>query len=241
MTWSIVARDAATGAYGVAVSTCAFAVGSRVPYGCGRVGAIATQAFVNPLYGVDGLKLLQEGRSSVEIIASLTAADEGRAHRQLHVIDRDGRTASYTGNACIDWCGAVDGPQVSVAGNMLAGPQVVQETLKAYVQNSGLDFDERLLVALEAGEKAGGDKRGRQSCAIKIWAGEPVPSFDIRVDDHADPLAELRRIWRVAHQRYVPFQKASPSRARPAGITDRAELDRLCSEYAAAWNARHPE
>ncbi|PZR92996.1 MAG: DUF1028 domain-containing protein [Stutzerimonas stutzeri] len=241
MTWSIVARDAATGAYGVAVSTCAFAVGARVPYGCGRVGAIATQAFVNPLYGVDGLRLLQEGRSSVEIIANLTSADEGRAHRQLHLIDRDGRTASFTGNACIDWCGAVNGPQVSVAGNMLAGPDVVQETLKAYVENSGLDFDERLLVALEAGEKAGGDKRGRQSCAIRIWAGEPVPSFDIRVDDHAEPLTELRRIWRVAHQRSVPFQQASPSRARPAGVTDRAELDRLCAEYAAAWNARHPE
>lgn len=241
MTWSIVARDAATGAFGVAVSTCAFAVGARVPYGGGRTGAIASQAFVNPLYGVDGLRLLQEGRSAVEIIANLTAADEGRAHRQLHLIDRDGRSASFTGNACIDWCGAVDGPQVSVAGNMLAGPEVVQETLKAYVKSSALDFDERLLVALEAGEKAGGDKRGRQSSAIRIWAGDPVPSFDIRVDDHADPLAELRRLWRVAHQRYVPFQQASPSRARPAGITDRAELDRLCADYAAAWNARHPE
>lgn len=241
MTWSIVARDAATGAFGVAVSTCAFAVGARAPYGAGRTGAIASQAFVNPLYGVDGLRLLQEGRSAVEIIASLTAADEGRAHRQLHLIDRDGRSAAFTGNACIDWCGAVDGPQVSVAGNMLAGPEVIQETLKAYVKSSALDFDERLLVALEAGEKAGGDKRGRQSCAIRIWAGDPVPSFDIRVDDHADPLAELRRLWRVAHQRYVPFQQASPSRARPAGVTDRAELDRLCADYAAAWNARHPE
>ena len=124
---------------------------------------------------------------------------------------------------------------------MLAGPEVVQETLKAYVQNSGLDFDERLLVALEAGEKAGGDKRGRQSCAIRIWADDPVPSFDIRVDDHADPLGELRRVWRVAHQRYVPYQKASPSRTRPTGVTDRAELDRLCADYAAAWNERHPQ
>ncbi|MBX9907248.1 MAG: DUF1028 domain-containing protein [Beijerinckiaceae bacterium] len=241
MTWSIVARDAATGAYGVAVSTCAFAVGARVPSGCGRVGAIASQAFVNPLYGIDGLRLLQEGRAAVEIVAALTAADEGRAHRQLHLIDREGKTASHTGAACIDWCGAVDGPQVSVAGNMLAGPEVIEQTLKAYVAGSALDFDERLLVALEAGEKAGGDKRGRQSCAIRIWNGDPAPSFDIRVDDHADPLAELRRIWRVAHQRYVPFQMASPSRARPAGVTDRAELDRLCAEYAAAWNARHPE
>ncbi len=239
MTWSIVARDAATGAHAVAVSTCAFAVGARVPYGGGRVGAIATQAFVNPLYGVDGLRLLQEGRPAAEIVATLTAADAGRAHRQLHVIDRDGKIAAYTGAACIGWCGAVEGPQVSVAGNMLSGAQVVEETLKAYIAASALDFDERLLVALEAGEKAGGDKRGRQSCAVRIWAGDPVPSFDIRVDDHADPLVELRRLWRVAHQRSVPFQAASPSRARPAGITDRTELDQLCSDYAAAWNERH--
>jgi uncharacterized Ntn-hydrolase superfamily protein len=241
MTWSIVARDAATGAFGVAVSTCAFAVGARVPYGGGRLGAIATQAFVIPLYGVDGLKLLQEARSALEIVATLTAADEGRTHRQLHVIDREGKIAAYTGKSCIDWCGAVNGPQISVAGNMLAGPQVVEETLKAYIAASALDFDERLLVALEAGERAGGDKRGRQSAAIRIWSDEPVASFDIRVDDHAEPLSELRRLWRAAHQRYVPFQAASPSRARPAGVTDREELDRLCTDYAAAWNARHPE
>lgn len=241
MTWSIVARDAATGAFGVAVSTCAFAVGARVPAGAGRLGAIATQAFVNPLYGVDGLKLLQESRSALEIVATLTAADEGRAHRQLHVIDRDGKIAAYTGKSCIDWCGAVNGPQISVAGNMLAGPQVVEETLRAYIAASALDFDERLLVALEAGERAGGDKRGKQSAAIRIWSDEPVSSFDIRVDDHAEPLVELRRLWRLAHQRYVPFQAASPSRARPAGVTDRDELDRLCGDYAAAWNARHPE
>ena len=241
MTWSIVARDAATGAYGVAVSTCAFAVGARVPYGGGRIGAIATQAFVNPLYGIDGLRLLQEGRSALEIVATLTAADEGRAHRQLHVIDRDGRIAAHTGSACIDWCGAVDGPQVSVAGNMLAGPQVIEQTLKAYVAHSALDFDERLLVALEAGEKAGGDKRGKQSAAIRIWSGEPVPSIDIRVDDHAEPLAELRRLWRIAHQRAVPLISASASRARGAGVTDWEELDRIASDYAAAWNARHPQ
>jgi uncharacterized Ntn-hydrolase superfamily protein len=241
MTWSIVARDAATGAYGVAVSTCAFAVGARVPHGGGRLGALATQAFTNPLYGVDGLTLLREGRSAVETITILTGSDEGRAHRQLHVIDRDGRTASFTGNACVDWCGAVDGPQVSVAGNMLAGPEVVEETLKAYVKHSALDFDERLLVALEAGEKAGGDKRGRQSASIRIWTQDPVPAMDIRVDDHADPLKELRRLWRVAHQRHLPYQHFAPSRARNAVPPEQAEIDRYCTDYAASWNARHPE
>lgn len=241
MTWSIVARDAATGAFGVAVSTCAFAVGSRVPHGAGRTGALATQAFLNPLYGVDGLRLLMEGRPAAEIVTTLTAADEGRNHRQLHAIDREGKVAAYTGSACIGWCGAVEGPQVSVAGNMLAGAEVVEETLKAYIAASALDFDERLLVALEAGEKAGGDKRGRQSCAIRIWSSEVFASFDIRVDDHTDSLVELRRLWRLAHQRAVPYQAASPTRAKPAGITDRTELDRICSEYAAAWNAKHPE
>lgn len=241
MTWSIVARDAATGAFGVAVSTCAFGVGARVPHGGGRIGALATQALSNPLYGVDGLRLLQEGRPAIEIVAHLTAQDEGRAHRQLHVIDRDGRIAAYTGSACIDWCGAIDGPQVSVAGNMLAGPQVLQETLKAYIAASALDFDERLLVALEAGEKAGGDKRGRQSCAIRTWTADSFPNFDIRVDDHAEPLAELRRLWRIAHQRAVPAMAASASRARGAGVTDWEQIDRLASEYAAAWNARHPQ
>lgn len=240
MTWSIVARDAATGAFGVAVSTCAFAVGSRVPHGGGRIGALATQALSNPLYGVDGLRLLQEGRSALETVAYLTAVDEGRAHRQLHVIDREGRIAAYTGSACVDWSGAIDGPQVSVAGNMLAGPQVLDATLKAYIAASGLDFDERLILALEAGEQAGGDKRGRQSCALRIWTGDTFPSLDIRVDDHAEPLAELRRLWRIAHQRAVPVMSASASRARGAGVTDWEEMDRIAADYAAAWNARHP-
>jgi uncharacterized Ntn-hydrolase superfamily protein len=240
MTWSIVAKDAATGQFAVAVSTCAFAVGARVPYGCGGVGAVATQSFVNPYIGIDGLRLLQEGRSAVEALAFVIAADPGASNRQAHLIDRDGRTAVFTGSDCVDWCGSVSAEHVSVAGNMLAGPAVVEETLKSYLANPGLDFDDRLLTALEAGERAGGDKRGRQSCAIRIWATESYPAIDIRVDDHADPLVELRRLWRLAHQRYVPFQAAGPSRALPGGVLDRAELDRRCSAYATDWNARHP-
>jgi uncharacterized Ntn-hydrolase superfamily protein len=239
MTWSIVARDARTGAYAVAVTTCAFAVGARVPYGCGGVGAIATQSFVNPFMGVDGLRLLQEGRSADEVVAMTVAGDPGAANRQLHVIDRDGRTAAFSGEACVGWYGAMADRNVSVAGNMLAGAAVIEKTLETYLKKKALDFDDRLLTALEAGQAAGGDKRGKQSAAIKVWTTETFPAIDIRVDDHPEPLVELRRLWRVAHQRYVPFQACGPSRANPGGVLDRAELDRKCADYAADWNRRH--
>ncbi|WNJ91641.1 DUF1028 domain-containing protein [Bosea sp. 685] len=241
MTWSIVAKDERTGAFGVACASRALAVGAVVPYGAGRTGVLATQAFANPFYGVDGLRMLQEGCSSHDIVASLTLADQGRSHRQLHVVDRNGNAASYTGTDCIGWSGAVAGPHVSVAGNMLTGPEVVEATLRAYLANPGLDFDERLLVAMEAGEQAGGDKRGRQSCAMRIWSEGPVASFDLRIDDHTDPLSELRRLWRLAHQGYAPFQKALASRSQPSGCTDRETVYRMCDDYAQAWNARHPE
>jgi len=240
MTWSIVARDPHSGALAVAVSTCAFAVGARVPHGSGRVAAIATQSFVNPLFGVDGLRMAMEGRPPGEILAILTAADPGADIRQVHLIDRDGRTAAFTGASCVDWCGSVAAPDVSVAGNMLAGPQVVAATLAAYLAGTGLDFDDRLITALEAGQDAGGDKRGRQSAALRVWTTETWPAIDLRVDDAADPLAELRRLWRVAHQRYVPYQALGPSRASPGGELDRAALDTRCAAYAADWNSRHP-
>ncbi len=241
MTWSIVAKDAKSGRFAVAVTTCAFGVGARVPFGCGGVGAIATQSFVNPFIGVDGLRLLQEGRSAKEALAIVTAGDPGAGLRQAHMIDRDGKTAVFTGKDCVDWCGSKAAKLVSVAGNMLSGPAVVADTLACYLDNAALDFDDRLITALEAGERAGGDKRGRQSAAIRIWGEESFPMIDIRVDDHPDPLIELRRLWRVAHQRYVPFQAAGPSRLLPGGVLDRKELDRRCSAYAAEWNARHPE
>lgn len=241
MTWSIIARDEQTGAFGILCASKALAVGAVVPYGAGRTGVIATQAFANPFFGVDGLRMLQEGCSAHDIVAALSASDGGRDHRQLHLIDREGRVAAYTGSACIEWSGSAAGPHVSVAGNMLAGPQVIEATLNAYTSASRLDFDERLVVAMEAGERAGGDKRGRQSCAIRIWNEAPFPSFDLRVDDHPDPLKELRRLWRLAHQGYAPFQAALPSRARSTGDTDREAVYRMCAEYAEAWNARHPE
>lgn len=239
MTWSIVAKDPASGQFAVAVTTCAFAVGARVPFGCGGIGAVATQSFVNPLIGMDGLRLLQEGRSAEEALAIVVAADPGASNRQAHIIDRDGRTAVFTGADCVDWSGSKAAPNVSVAGNMLAGPGVVSDTLASYLASAHLDFDDRLITALEAGERAGGDKRGRQSAAIRVWGSEAYPAIDIRVDDHTDPLIELRRLWRIAHQRYVPFQAAGPTRDLPGGVLDRRELDRRCAAYAADWNARH--
>lgn len=233
MTWSIVAKDEKSGAYGVAVTTCAFAVGARVPAGGGLIGALASQAFTNPLYMVDGHRLLQEGRGASDVIAILTTADSGREHRQLHVIDREGQTARFTGSECIEWCGSVSAPFVSVAGNMLAGPQVVDETLKAYLAGISQEFDERLLRALEAGQRAGGDKRGKQSAALKIWSSEPFPDLDLRVDDHGEPLVELRRLLGVAHDRFVPFQQACATRLKPAGMTDREQLELHIDTYRA--------
>jgi uncharacterized Ntn-hydrolase superfamily protein len=240
MTWSILARDATTGRIGLAVATCAFAVGARVPHGCGGVGAIATQSFVNPFIGIDGLRLLQEGRGAREALDIVVAADPGAALRQAHVIDREGRTAAFTGAECVPWCGSRAADGISVAGNMLAGAAVVEDSLAAFLDSAGRDFDERFLIALEAAERAGGDKRGRQSAALRVWDREVYPALDIRVDDHADPLVELRRLWRMAHQRYVPFQAAGPTRALPGGVRNRAELDAHCAAYAADWNARHP-
>lgn len=241
MTWSIIAKDEHTGAFGILCASRALAVGAVVPYGAGRTGVLATQAFANPFFGIDGLRMLQEGCPSQDVVDALAASDDGRDHRQVHTIDREGRPAGFTGAACIDWSGGAIGPQVSVAGNMLAGPQVVEETLSAYLAAADLDFDERLIVAMEAGERAGGDKRGRQSCVIRIWSDAPFPSFDLRVDDSPEPLPELRRLWRLAHQGYAPFQRALPSRANPAGCTDRDAVYRMCAEYSIAWNARHPE
>lgn len=230
MTWSIIARDPETGSFGVAVTTKFFAVGALCPHGAGRIGALATQAFVNPLYGTDGLQLLAEGRSAEEIVAILTAGDPGREVRQLHVIDRDGRTAAHTGGECVDWCGHVADEGVSLAGNMLAGTTVIEATLETFRIRTGLPLPERLMAALDAGQAEGGDKRGRQSAAMKIWRTEPYPVLDLRVDDHAEPLAELRRLYSVAHERFLAFMEAMATRAHPGGITDRAWIDRRARE-----------
>ena len=226
MTWSIIARDAITGEFGIAVATRFFAVGALVPHIAPGIGAVATQALVNPYYGIDGLKLLRAGRAPCDVLENLIAADAGHDSRQVHVMDAGGRIAAYTGSQCVDWCGHIKGDGFSVAGNMLAGGRVLDDTAKAFVANKNLPFAQRLIVAMHAGEAAGGDKRGKQSAALLIHGNEDWPALDLRVDDHADPLAELERLEQISRERWVHFRQYLPSRSNPAGITDRATIDK---------------
>jgi uncharacterized Ntn-hydrolase superfamily protein len=225
MTWSIIARDTKTGQFGIAAATRFFAAGARVPYIAAGIGAIATQALVNQYYGIDGLKLLRDGRSPSEIIATLVAADSGHASRQLHLMDAGGRVAAYTGPECVDWCGHIEGDGFSIAGNMLAGAQVLDDTASAYAEHKTLPFAQRLIAAMVAGEAAGGDKRGKQSAALLIYGEEEWSDLDLRVDDHVDPLAELARLEEVSRERWTHFRQFLPSRKNPAGITDRGTID----------------
>jgi uncharacterized Ntn-hydrolase superfamily protein len=225
MTWSIIARDKETGQFGIAVATRFFAVGARVPHIAAGIGGIATQALVNPYYGIDGLKLLQQGRPPRDIVDTLIAADDGHASRQLHILDAAGRVASYTGTDCVDWCGHIEGNGFSIAGNMLAGARVLDDTATAYLANQSLPFAQRLVAAMRGGEAAGGDKRGKQSAALLIHDEDEWSALDLRVDDHADPLSELERLEQVSRERWVHFRKFLPSRKNPAGITDRETID----------------
>jgi uncharacterized Ntn-hydrolase superfamily protein len=225
MTWSIIARDSVSGQIGIAVATKFFAVGARVPHIAAGIGGVATQALVNPYYGIDGVRMLREGKSPDAIIAALIAADEGRESRQLHIMDAWGRIAAHTGKDCVDWCGHVKGDGFSIAGNMLAGAAVLDDTAKAYVASQNLPFAQRLIAAMRAGEAVGGDKRGKQSAALLIHDTEEWSALDLRVDDHADPLSELERLERVSRERWVHFREFLPTRKNPAGITDRATIE----------------
>jgi uncharacterized Ntn-hydrolase superfamily protein len=225
MTWSIIAKDSATGQIGIAVATKFFAVGALVPHIAPRIGGIATQALVNPYYGIDGLKLLREGKSPQDILASLIHPHCPPETRQLHIMDASGRIAAHTGRECIDWRGHLEGDGFSIAGNMLAGGRVLEDTARVFVDNESLPFSRRLLAAMRAGEAAGGDKRGKQSAALLIHDTEDWPALDLRVDDHLDPLAELERLEQASRERWAHFRQFLPSRANPAGITDRAIID----------------
>lgn len=230
MTWSIIARDA-SGAFGVAIATRFFAVGSLCPHAQSGVGALSTQALMNPHYGPQGLAMLRDGVPAPEVVKRLIAPDEGREQRQVHVIDSAGRIGQHTGRQCVDWCGALSGDGYSVAGNMLANDRVVRQTARAFEQSRRLSFPERLLQALEAGEAAGGDKRGKQSAALLIYSTEEYPELSLRVDDHSEPLIELRRLYDKAHERFIPFMRCGPSKARPWGVLDRNVIEQEIARH----------
>ncbi|MEZ2222785.1 DUF1028 domain-containing protein [Rhizobium sp. RCC_161_2] len=234
MTWSIVAREPETGHLAIAVATRFFAVGSLVPHIRGGIGAVATQAFVSPLYGIDGVAMLAAGHAPDETVATLTARDEGREQRQFHLIDAKGNNAAFTGAKCIDWAGHLIDDNVSVAGNMLAGPQVIAETLSTFKKTKGKPLAERLLEAMRAGEDAGGDKRGKQSAALVIHRDQDYAWLNIRVDDSADPLTELERLYAVAHERYLHFAETMATRQNPDGMIDRREIDEKIAALEAA-------
>jgi uncharacterized Ntn-hydrolase superfamily protein len=225
MTWSIIARDKATGCFGIAVATRFFAAGARVPFIAAGVGAIATQALVNPFYGTRGLRLLRDGKPADAALDALVAGDDGRDHRQVHIIDANGRIAAHTGTECIGWHGHVAGDGFSIAGNMLVGAGVLDQTASAYQAGKALPFPRRLVAAMLAGEAAGGDKRGKQSAALLIYGEEEWSDLDLRVDDHAEPLSELERLERVSRERWMSFRRFLPGRRDPVGITDRSIIE----------------
>jgi uncharacterized Ntn-hydrolase superfamily protein len=224
MTYSIVARDTVSGDIGIAVASRFFACGSLVPHVSANA-AIASQAFVNPLWGIEGLPRLVAGEDPQAILDDFVARDAGQAMRQAHLLAPDGAIVQHTGADCVPWCGHVSGPDVSVAGNMLVGPAVVEETLAAFLDHKELPFVDRLLVAMQAGEDAGGDRRGRQAAALLIHSGQPYPSVDLRVDDHADPLSELRRLKAVSEERFTIFATGIATVQNFSGTTDRAPID----------------
>jgi len=201
LTFSIVARDPKTKALGVSVSTAVPAVGSVVPHVEFDAGAVATQAQTSVFYGKEGLKLLKKGLSPQTALETMLQRDPDREKRQVIIIDAHGRTAAFTGKENIEWKGHIVGKDCAVAGNMLAGSRVLEAMLETYEASKG-KLAERLLKALEAGQEAGGDKRGRMSAALLVageqWISETRPVLDLRVDAHQDPVRELRRIYTVS-------------------------------------------
>ncbi len=229
-TYSICACDLAAEQWGVATQSKFLAVGSVVPWAEPHVGAIATQSYANPRYGPDGLALLREGLPAEVVVERLTSADQGRAHRQLGVVDAQGRAATYTGAECHAWAGGRTGDGYAVQGNILVSGATVDALAETFEASPGKPLAERLLDCLDAAEAAGGDSRGRQSAAQLVverdggYANLSDVLIDLRVDEHPDPLVELRRIYRM-HD--ALFGSTPRERWLAVDRALRAELDEL--------------
>lgn len=214
MTFSIVARDAASGALAVATATGGPAVGALVIHGGARTGAIATQALTNPLYGSRGLELLAAGLSAAQTLHVLLKEDDDRERRQLLIIDDSGATAHWSGSLCGPWFGSTAGPQLAVAGNMLVSERVLTAMQLAYEGAGNLSLADRMLAALNAAQQAGGDERGIRSAALKVWDRRPYAEIDVRVDWSDAPLVQLAEVLdQVRGDSYADFFRQLPGAA----------------------------
>lgn len=217
MTFSIVARCPRTGQFGVAAATAMPAVGKLLSHAAAGAGAVATQALVNPYLGLDGLALLRQGLSAKEVLERLKATDPCMELRQCALIDAQGDSLCWTGDKCLPWAGSLSGEQFSVQGNRLVGPQVLDAVAEAFRHAEKRPLIERLIEALAAGDRCGGDRHGESSAVIYVVDQEAYPLWDIRVDHHLDPVAELRRLHKVFAREVLPEILAMPTRDNPAG------------------------
>ena len=216
-TFSIVGRCERTGQLGVAVSTADVGAGRMVTWAKAGVGAVATQSWPNLYLAIDGLRLMAEGKTADAALERVIREDPGREVRQLGIVDARGGSATFSGRDCTDWFGGVNGPGFAAQGNMLIRGETVSAMAQAFESGHDLDLGERLMRALEAGQAAGGDKRGRQCSALLVVDREEFPLWDLRVDEHPQPVAELRRIYEVARLDLLPFVQGLPTRENPLG------------------------
>jgi uncharacterized Ntn-hydrolase superfamily protein len=251
-TYSIVACDLEAGQWGVATQSKFLAVGSVVPWAAPGVGAVATQAYANPRYGPDGLQLLGEGLAAAEVIARLTDADEGRADRQLGVVDARGVGATYTGADCMEWAGGLAGPGFAAQGNILVGEETVAALATTFTATDGQPLAARLLECLAAAQAAGGDRRGQQSAALLVvekdggYAGLSDSLVDLRVDDHEQPVTELARLYamhlllfgKTPRERWVDIddELRAELTERLGRLGYSGELDRAFADWAGTEN-----
>jgi uncharacterized Ntn-hydrolase superfamily protein len=206
MTYSLVACDLEAREWGVAVQSKFLSVGSVVPWAVPEAGAVATQAYANPRYGPEGLDLLRSGKSAQSVVDVLVNADEGRAERQLGIVDASGGSAAWTGEQCMDWAGHRTGPCYAAQGNILVGAETVDALAATFESSASLPLEQRLIEALAAAQAAGGDRRGQQSAALLVvrrnggYARLSDVVVDLRVDDHERPIEELRRLYTLHHR-----------------------------------------
>jgi uncharacterized Ntn-hydrolase superfamily protein len=211
---------------GVAVSTAIPAVGAICrPFAEAGVGAIATQSWVNPYLAIDGLKLLRQGLSAQEALDRLLSADADRDLRQLAIVDSRGGSAAFSGSKCTTWFGHITGDGYSVQGNMLVSKDTIDCMVQAFESNAADDLPERLMKTLEAGQDAGGDKRGRQSASLYVVKSEEYAYVDLRADEHPQPVAELRRIFEIAKVQVLPFVESMPTRESPLGTMNQPLME----------------